>query len=130
KGQAVAAFILNQDATADAIDEAIKKLEARAMAFRKRAETLRAYMAVAMRKTGILSIQADDGTFAAKLYIDRDKSVDVFQPELVPEEFMRTPEPPPPPKAAPDKTKIKKALEAGTDVPGARIVKKDRLELK
>jgi hypothetical protein len=42
---------------------------------------------------------------------------------------MRTPEPKPP-VAAPDKKAIKAALDAGTDVPGARIVKKDRLTIK
>lgn len=31
---------------------------------------------------------------------------------------------------APDKKLIKKALDDGFDVPGARIVKKDRLEIK
>jgi hypothetical protein len=51
----------------------------------------------------------------------------VFDAAQVPAEFMKQPEPPP---AAPDKTAIKAALKAGTDVPGARLVRGQRLEAK
>lgn len=127
KSKAVVAYILNQDATADAIDEAIKKLEARAVSLRKRADHLRAYLRDNMKRCGISQISADDGTFTAKLYVERDASVEVFDAKQLPPAYLRQPKVPEP---APDKTGIKKALESGLDVPGARIVKKDRLEIK
>jgi hypothetical protein len=40
---------------------------------------------------------------------------------------MRQPEPPP---AAPDKTAIKAAIAAGTEVPGAKLTRGVRLEVK
>jgi uncharacterized protein (DUF2384 family) len=127
KGQAVAAYILNQDATADAIDEAIKKLEIRAMAFRKRAESLRRYLRESMARTGITAITADDGTFAVRLYRDRDASVEIFDEKQIPKDYMNTPQTPEP---KPDKKKIADAIKSNADVPGARIVKKDRLEIR
>lgn len=54
-------------------------------------------------------------------------AVDVFEPALLPAQFMRQPEPPLP---APDKTAIKDALKAGQDVPGARLATTNRLEIK
>jgi hypothetical protein len=52
------------------------------------------------------------------------EAVDVFDAAQVPAAFMRQPEPPPP---SPDKTAIKAALKAGTDVPGARLTQGQRL---
>ena len=54
-------------------------------------------------------------------------AVDVFEPGLVPSEFMTQPAPPPP---APDKTAIKQAIAAGQDVPGARLSQSQRLVVK
>ena len=51
----------------------------------------------------------------------------VFDAAQVPVNYMTDPKPPEP---APDKALIKKALKDGFDVPGARIVKRDRLEIK
>src|SRR5260364_331547 len=45
----------------------------------------------------------------------------------LPAQLMRQPEPPPP---APDKKAIKEALEAGTDVPGARLVRNQSLRIQ
>jgi len=128
KGRAVTAYILNQDATANAIDEAIKKLEKRAVSYRNRGESLKTYLRENMKRTGITEISADDGTFTAKLYLDRDTSVEIQDEKQIPIAYMRTPEPKPP-VATPDKAAIKKSLEAGTDIPGARLLKKDRLTI-
>lgn len=127
KSQSIAAYILNQEATADAIDEAIKKLEKRAMGFRKKADSLKQYLQDNMKRAGITQITADDGTFTAKLYRERDVSVEIFESKLIPIAYMRQV---PPPEPAPDKNRIKESLKAGTDVPGARLLKKDRLEIK
>jgi len=126
KAQAVAAFILEDEAQADMVESHAKALLDRVKAARKRHQWLKGYLASHMAACGITSIKSDDGTFSAKLDMGRDKSVDVFQPELLPQDYMREI----PAKYEPDKTLIKKALEDGYDVPGARIVAKDRLTLK
>ena len=92
----------------------------------KRLQWLRQYLAENMAATGITRIQGEDGTFGAKLEIDRDALVDVFEPELLPTDYMREI----PAKQEPDKALIAKAIGDGFDVPGARIVRKNRLTLK
>ena len=54
-------------------------------------------------------------------------SVEIFEPGLIPAEFMRQPEPPP---AAPDKTAIKEAIKAGREVPGAMLAQGTRLDIR
>lgn len=127
KGLSVTAYILNLDATATAIREASNKMAKRAESAEKKADALRTYLQVSMKRTGITEVKCAE--FSAKLLIDRDSAVDVFDAKQVPAAFMRTPEPKPP-VAAPDKKEIAKAIKEGKDVPGARIVKSDRLEIK
>jgi hypothetical protein len=88
---------------------------------------LRDYLKTHMALAGITEIKDDTGTFKAKLLKDRDEAVEVFDAAQVPVNYMTDPKPPEP---APDKALIKKALKDGFDVPGARIVKRDRLEIK
>lgn len=126
KSRAVAAFILDTEAQADMIEAHGKTLIARAKAARKRTDWLRQYLKTHMQAADILSIKSEDGTFSAKLEKERDESVDVFEPGLLPQDYMREI----PAKYEPDKALIKKAIKDGFEVPGARIVKNDRLTIK
>lgn len=54
--------------------------------------------------------------------------VEIYEESLIPPEFMRTPEPQPP-ILVPDKMAIKKAFDAGVDVPGAKVVQDRRLKI-
>jgi hypothetical protein len=107
--------------------EHMRRIEARRKALELRQDKLREYLAFNMKRTGLTELKANDSTFSAKLYIERDASVDIFDEKQIPQEYMTKPKPP---KPAPSKTEIRKALDAGKDVPGARVVKKDRLELR
>jgi hypothetical protein len=127
KGLSVTAYILNCDRTAQMIHDAAETMDKRAAPFEKRAERLRQYLADNMKRTGITDLTCAE--FSAKLQIERDASVEVFDDKQIPAAYMRTPEPKPP-VPTPDKKAIKAALDAGADVPGARIVKKDRLTIK
>lgn len=125
KSQAVAAFILSNEAEADFVAAHAKNLIAKVKTARKRSEWLREYLKSHMTACGITEIKSDDGTFKALLAIGRDESVDVFDESQLHFDFMvekitRTP----------DKTLIKRALKDGYDVPGARIVRADRLTIK
>lgn len=126
KSQAVAAFILDTDAGADVLEAHAKTLLDRAKTARKRAAWLRGYLASNMAATGVISIKSDDGTFYAKLERERDISVEVFDEKQLPPDYLTEK----PATFAPDKKLIRKAIDDGFEVPGARLVRKDRLTLK
>ena len=127
KSQAVAAFILSNDAEADFVEAHAKELLAKVKTARKRSDWLRQYLQGHMTACGITEIKSDDGTFKVSLALGRDESVEIFDSAMLPNDYWTEPKPPEP---APDKALIKKAIKDGFDVPGARLVKKDRLALK
>jgi hypothetical protein len=124
KGIAVTAYILNCEANAKMIEDAADKMRERAKPLKNRVERLKQYLADNMKRTGINELTCPQ--FSAKLYINRDDSVEITDAKLLPIEFMREPKPVEP---APDKVAIKKALKLGNDVNGARLVYKDRLTI-
>lgn len=126
KAKACAAYILDNDAQADMVEAHAKSLLDRVKAARKRSQWLRQYLQSHMAACGIQSIKSDDGTFTAVLQIGRDESVEVFDAAMLPADYMREI----PAKQEPDKLLIKKALKDGHDVPGAKLVHKDRLTIK
>lgn len=127
KGLAVTAYILNCEAEAQLIKDAAAKMAKRAEGPSNKAKRLREYLVVSMKRTGITEISCPQ--FSAKLHLERDASVEVFDEKQLPADFMRYPEPKPP-VAVPDKALITKAIKDGFDVPGAKIIKKDRLDIK
>ena len=127
KAVSVAAYTLNLEAQADAMLAHVIKIQDRVSKILSRRNKLKEYLQEQMKRTGIHSIEAEDRTFSAKLYIERDASVEIFDERQIPAEYLKAPKPPEP---KPSKTDIRKALDAGKDVPGARVVKRDRLELK
>jgi hypothetical protein len=126
KAQACAAFILANEAEACFVEEHAKALLGRVKSARKRSEWLRGYLGEHMKACGITEIKSDDGTFAAKLELERDASVDVFDERQVPRAYMVNV----PATLNPDKNAIRRAINADVDVPGARIVKKDRITIR
>lgn len=126
KAQAVAAFILENNAQADMVEAHAKTLLERVRTARKRSEWLKEYLRTHMTACGVLSIKSDDGTFSATLAPGRDESVEVFDAAQLPQDYLREI----PAKYEPDKTLIKKAIKDGFTVPGARIVAKDRLTVR
>lgn len=126
KATSAAAYILNAERQIDLVKARARELADAAKREEKRIAWLRQYLADNMAATGVLSIVSEDGSFKAKLERERDASVEVFQPELLPVDYLREI----PAKTEPDKTLIAKALKDGYDVPGARIIKRDRLTLK
>lgn len=126
KAQAVAAFILENDAQADMVEAHAKTLLDRAKRARKQSDWLKGYLRTHMAACGVLSIKADDGTFSAVLSPGRDESVEIFDEAQLPQDYLSEI----PAKYEPDKALIKRALKDGFDVPGAKLAKKDRLTLK
>lgn len=127
KARDVVAYIMNRDSQVAAINAHIMAVSKRAETLERRNEKLREYLAAQMKRTGMLEISANDGTFSAKLYVERDASVEVFDEKQVPLTYYNVPKTPDPKIS---KSEISKAIKAGKEVPGARIVKADRLELR
>ena len=120
------AWILNTTAQADMIDQHIKAMQDKLRAINANIARAKHSLKEVMQATGTLAISSKDGTFKATLSPGRDESVDVFEPALLPADYMREI----PARTEPDKALIKKALKDGFDVQGARIVSKDRLTIK
>ncbi|MGA0608873.1 siphovirus Gp157 family protein [Caldimonas sp. KR1-144] len=119
-----AMVVRNMQSLAASIKEAEASMAARRKALEARAERLTAYLLQNMQATGITKIESPHFALTVK---NNPASVVINEPGLIPAEFMRQPEPPPP---APDKTAIKEAIKAGKEVPGAHMVQGVRLEIK
>jgi hypothetical protein len=120
------AYILNSKATAEMIDAHIAKMQAKKRSLTNNAERAKESLKEVMQATGVLSIKSDDGTFSAVLTPGRDKSVEVFDAEQLPSDYLREI----PARTEPDKALITQAIKDGYEVPGARLVAKDRLTIK
>lgn len=91
-------------------------------------ERLRENLHLAMKATSTTHIKSDDGMLEAKLYIDRDESIEL-EKDAVFDESLLNPQKPAP-ERTPSKKLIKEAILRGEPIKGARIVKHDRLEIK
>lgn len=108
------------------IDMEIERLQALKASRAKVAQGLRDYLKSNMERAGIEKIECP----LFKLSIKHNPpAVEITDTSSIPAEYWRTPEPKPP-VAAPDKTAIKKALQAGVDVMGAKLTYGTRLEVK
>ena len=122
KAQNVAMFVRNLEVTAAAIKQHESEQALRRKAIEARADALRAYLARCMEATGIERIEGP----GVKLSFRKSSAVVIDGADLIPAEFMRQPETPPP---APDKKAIGDAIKAGTDVPGAHIEQRKSLQI-
>ena len=89
------------------------------------AEKMKTWLAESMRATGVHSVESLDGLHRVKLYPDRDLSIEIDDGAIFDASLCLPPKPP-----APSKKLIREAIERGEPVKGARIVRKDRLEVK
>ena len=125
KAQAVAGWILSNNAEADMVEAHAKALLDRVRTARKRSDWLKQYLTSHMQACGITEIKSDDGTFKASLSIGRDESVEIWDEAQLPMNYIVEKV-----TTAPDKKLIAKAIKDGFEVPGAKLVKKDRLTLR
>lgn len=124
KAVACVAYAKEEAATLESAKALLKDMAAKIDARESRLAKFKAYMADCMKATGVTEVKHDLGLFSAKLYIDRDESVEIEEGAEFPASLCNDPKPP-----APSKTKIKAAIKAGEAVAGARIVRKDRLAI-
>lgn len=121
KAQGIEMVARTMEMHSPAIEAEIERLTALKKSREKTAASLREYLKTNMIAAGISKLESP--LFKVSLR-DNPPAVDVFEPGLIPVEFMTQPETPPP---SPNKTAIKEAIKAGKDVPGARLTKTQRL---
>ena len=124
KAIACVAYAKEEAATLASAKAMIKDMLAKVETREKRLERFEAYLADCMKATGITEVKHELGLFGAKLYLDRDESVELEPDAVFPASLCNEPKPP-----APSKTLIKAAIKAGEAVAGARLVRKDRLSI-
>lgn len=124
KAVQVAAFAENLGASADAIREAGKAMLARADRIEKRAENIRSYLLFQCQAAGISKIESPWFTLAVR---KNPPSVVIDDETAIPPEYIVQP---PPPSPRPDREAIKRAIKAGTDVPGCHLLQTERLEVR
>lgn len=124
KAANVAMFVRQLEHTAEGIKAAEKQMAERRKSIERRAQRITEYLLTNMQACGITKVEHPMLRVSVRA---NPEAVDVFDAAQVPAEFMRQPEPPPP---APDKASIKEALKAGTDVPGCRLTRGNRIDIK
>lgn len=124
KAVQVAAFVRNLEATAEQIKQAEKQMADRRKAMESRAANVRQYLMDNMRACGFTKIEHP----MFKITIRQNpESVVIEDERQIPVDYMRFPELPPP---VPDKALMKQAMQDGHDIPGAKLTRTLRLEIK
>lgn len=114
----VARYVRNLEAEAAAIDEAKKRMEARAKAAANQAARLKAYLKTELERTG-LKPKAPD----VALRLQANPSAVILEDESqIPDEYRRIET-----VTTILKAEISAALKAGCKIPGARLVQSQRL---
>lgn len=127
KSQNVAFVIRNIEAAAEQINVASEAMKARAEALQKRAERVREYLLQNMLMAGVQKIECPYFRLAVR---ENPPKVIVDNEQQIPAAYLTDPAPPPPPAPKPDKKLIAQAMKDGHDVPGCRLERGKRLEIK
>lgn len=122
KAKNVAAFARNLEASAAAIREAEKQMAARRQFIEARAKRMREYLLSNMQAAGISKIESPWFALAIR---NNPESVAIDDENALPADYVRVNE-----VRSADKAAIKDAIKAGKDVPGCRLVRTQRLEIK
>lgn len=124
KAQNVTMFVQNLEASANAIKDAERKMAERRKAIENKVERIKEYLKVNMQKTGITKIECPYFVISLR---NNPESVDVINMDLIPSEYFKIPDMPPPQL---DKAELKKAIQAGAQVEGARLIRTQSIQIK
>lgn len=124
KIESYAFVIRNMETLSDAIKAEEKRLADRRKAIEKRVDSIKNWLLINMQHAGITKIESPVFTVALQ---NNPASVVIDDEALIPADYLRVPEAPPP---APDKALIKKAISDGYEVAGARLQTTQRLLIK
>ena len=113
--------IKNLESNNVAIDAEIERLKAIKERNVKNVDSIKNHILNFMKTNGIDKIQTDLATFSTR----KSKSTQIDNIELLPQEFVTVKQ-----TFQPDKTAIKKAIEAGKEVTGASVIENVSLKIK
>lgn len=122
KCEGLAAVVKTVDAEIDAIAVQIKRLQAREKALKNGNERLKNYAFFQLKRIGKDKIK---GTLFTVAIRKNPVSLEIIDPKLIPAEFLTVV----PETYVPNNETIKKALQHGQVVDGARLVQKERLQI-
>lgn len=117
KRENIALYIKNMVADSKAIDEEIKNLTARKKSINNKIDWLKQYLANDLQGSKFET---------AKVVVSfrKSKAIDIQPNANIPDEFLIIHEP------KPDKTALKKAIQAGAVINGVSIVEKSNISIK
>jgi hypothetical protein len=124
KVQNVAYAVKTLQASAEAIKGAEDEMYKRRKAIENRAASIKEYLLGCMELAGVQKVECPH--FAVKIAAN-PPAVAIDDERQIPAEFMWQPDAPPP---IPDKKAIGERLKAGADIPGARLVRGKRLDIR
>lgn len=119
----IALYSKNCDAEAAAIEAEIIKLNKRKERLERKAEGLRGLILRSMLANG--DTELSSARYSAK--ISKSKSTEILDESLIPDEFFRVTTPKP--KRTPDKMAIRKAIDSGRVITGARVVENQKVNI-
>jgi len=99
-------------------------MAARRKAAEARIERVKHYLLDGLQLAGIKKVTGPAFSVTVR---DNPPSVVIDEQGLIPAEYWRQPEPPPP---AVDKVKLKEVLKSGVEIPGAHLSSTKRVEIK
>ena len=120
KSSNVIAVVRNQDLTIEALDNEIKRLKAMKDGIENRLDKFKAYIKNAMITNNIEKIDTNLGS----IKFTKSTSTEIFDESLIDKKFIETVI-----TEKISKEKIKKALKAGEEVQGARLVENKNLKI-
>lgn len=121
KLEGCALYVKSLDAESDAIKTEIERLQARLKAKQRKADHMRQYIMHSMQSFGDTRME----TARADVRLRKSTYVDVFDADMLAPELVRTRV-----TTAPDKTAIKKRLQAGELVTGAVLAERTSITIK
>lgn len=121
--QDVIAGYLNQTAVSDMLEQHIKAAQAKLTARRRKETDLKARIAGHMQNAGIHKIEAADGTFTASFR--KSTATEIDDESQIPQEYIKQTI-----TESIDKTAIKKAIQDGKEIPGAKLITRQNLQIK
>jgi hypothetical protein len=124
KATNTAQMVRNIETLAEQIKAAEKAMAERRKALEARADWLRSYLLANLIAAGISKVESPWFSLTVR---QNPPSVALDDVSLIPTDYWRALPPPPP---VIDRAGIREAIEAGQDVPGARVVRGQRLEIK
>jgi hypothetical protein len=121
KSDNIIKYVQNLEGNINIIDTEIKRLQELKKTEKNKIERMKEYIKYSMDKMGLKKIESPIG----KISLRKSESVEIEDIEKIPGEFVTIKQ-----TFNPDKTAIKKAIKEGREIPGAKIIIKENINIK